>query len=211
MKQNEDISEQVSGVIFLVVLVISITIAFIYKKEIGAFFERSKYIQFSIASDPSGANIVLDGNDIGITPVTLEIMFGQHTIEFKKLHFQTKSVAFRAGYRSKFDETAVRELNVLLHKIDNSESETISVNNDIAESLDKNIQKSSININNSTISIGNKNEYKNNQNNKNVTINPTKEENNITKISIGIFVSVVGGLVLWFLINKIITNKNNKV
>jgi hypothetical protein len=46
--------------------------------------DEPKKVAMRIASVPTGANIKLDGQDVGVTPVTLQLAAGKHALEFSK-------------------------------------------------------------------------------------------------------------------------------
>jgi len=54
--------------------------------------ERVQFCQFSVTSTPTGAEIYIDNAFIGITPCTVPIEYGEHTLTYKKEGY--KSVSF---------------------------------------------------------------------------------------------------------------------
>jgi hypothetical protein len=58
--------------------------------------------QISISSEPSGAKVVLNGNEMGRTPVTIPVSrtLGTTTMTLKKQGFEDKSFALQSGFNT---------------------------------------------------------------------------------------------------------------
>lgn len=66
---------------------------FANREAIGQFFREAHYQPLGIATVPSGAVVMLDGNEIGTSPITVNTAPGPHTLIVRKEGFKESSLA----------------------------------------------------------------------------------------------------------------------
>lgn len=86
------------GLLTLLALILSAALAYY-------FFFASTTVQVVLHSDPPGATVVLDGNEVGISPVTVEVKPGTHTVIFLQSGFQP----FQQTIEVAFDGTVIQQ------------------------------------------------------------------------------------------------------
>lgn len=69
------------------------------------FFYASQRVQVVLHSDPAGAKVLLDGVEVGTSPVTVMIKPGTHSVIFIQSGFQS----FQQTIEVKFDGTIVEQ------------------------------------------------------------------------------------------------------
>lgn len=104
--------------LFFTMLSATLAVVVVYRHVLWEAVLLTRPISFLIASDPSGADAILDGKPVGKTPLTLPIEIGRHVIVLQKEGFQETSRAFLANVYSPRWPEAVHELNIELTKHD---------------------------------------------------------------------------------------------
>lgn len=77
-----------------VIVVLSVAVfLFINRDSLARFFTEAHYQPLSISTTPSGGSVVLDGKEVGTSPVTVRTAPGPHTVLVRKAGFKEHSIA----------------------------------------------------------------------------------------------------------------------
>lgn len=83
-------------------------------KELGPAAPPRK-IRLTVYSVPSGANLKLDGEDVGVTPKQVELAMGKHTLQFSRNGYHNGSFPLEVGPDDVSGGTVSYELGSLAH------------------------------------------------------------------------------------------------
>ena len=96
-RQSEiSLGEWVQIILFFAAIGLLIFVAYLMisnREAIFQYMREAHYQPLAIATAPSGATILLDGNAIGVSPITVRTSAGAHTVTVRKEGFAEQSLA----------------------------------------------------------------------------------------------------------------------
>jgi hypothetical protein len=88
-----------------------------YRQSIGKFINSLAItIDIGIATTPLGANVIFDGQDIGLSPVKANVKPGIHTLEARKQGYYSQAQAIDVGLHKLHEPDPVRTFNLVLER-----------------------------------------------------------------------------------------------